>query len=163
MSLPSRNLYKCKQVACSIVVICLFAYPLFLYCTLLLPIYFFIPLFYCNVVVPCSLLYYFFILMVLLDFCLFVDHVNKPIIFVFEAFVYDFRNTISIAFTLVEFFFTILSYADVYCCIFVYLFAIFLCRCTIICKQVCLLYCFVVETFVYNFNVRQCRSKTAVS
>ena len=36
----------------------------------------------------------FFILKLLLYFCLFVDHVNKPIIF--GAFVYHFKNTISI-------------------------------------------------------------------
>ena len=45
MSLPSRNLYKCKQVTCSVVVVCLLVYPLFLYCIVMLPIYFLIPLF----------------------------------------------------------------------------------------------------------------------
>ena len=44
---------------------------------LLLPVYFLIP---------------FFILMLLPYFCLFVDHVNKPIIFVFGIFVYHFKN-----------------------------------------------------------------------
>ena len=34
--------------------------------------------------------------MLLLYFCLFVDHVNKPIIYVFEAFVCYFKKTISI-------------------------------------------------------------------
>ena len=80
MSLPSRNFYICKQVTCSDVVSCLLVYPLFLYCTLLLPVYFFIP---------------FFIPLLLLYFCLFSDHVNKPIIFVFGAFVYNFKKTIS--------------------------------------------------------------------
>ena len=42
----------------------------------------------------------FFILMLLLCFCLFVDHVNKLIIFVFEAFVYHFKNTIPLNFKL---------------------------------------------------------------
>ena len=53
----------------------------FLYCTLLLPVYSLIPL---------------FILMLLLYFCLIIDHVNKSIIFVFGAFIYDFKNSISI-------------------------------------------------------------------
>ena len=34
--------------------------------------------------------------LLLLYFCLLVDHVNKLIIFCFLAFVYDFKNTISI-------------------------------------------------------------------
>ena len=38
----------------------------------------------------------FFVLTLLLYFCLFVNHVNKFIIFVFETFVYYFKNTISI-------------------------------------------------------------------
>ena len=42
MCLPSRNRYKCKQVACSVVVACLLVYPLFLYCTLLLSVYIFL-------------------------------------------------------------------------------------------------------------------------
>ena len=42
-SLPSRNLCKCKQVACSIVVACLLVLSAFLYCTLLLLVYFLIP------------------------------------------------------------------------------------------------------------------------
>ena len=42
MALTLRNLFKCKQVACSVVVTC-FVYPLsFLYCTLLSLVYFFI-------------------------------------------------------------------------------------------------------------------------
>ena len=89
MSFPSRNLYQYKQVACSVVVAC-YIYPLFFilyYCTLLLLVYFFMP-------------FYFFILMLLLYFCLIVDLVNKPIIFVFGAFVYHFKKTISIFVTI---------------------------------------------------------------
>ena len=47
---------------------------------LLLLVYFFISL---------------FILLLLLYFCLFVDHVNEFTVFVFGAFVYYFKNTIS--------------------------------------------------------------------
>ena len=50
---------------------------IFLYCTLLLVVYLFVPLF-------------FLILTVLLYFCLLVNHVNKPLIFV-----YYFKNTTS--------------------------------------------------------------------
>ena len=63
----SWNFYKCKQVVCSIVVACLLDY------------------FH-----ACLLLYAFLILMLLVYFCLFVDHVNKPVIFVSGAFVYHF-------------------------------------------------------------------------
>ena len=57
--------------------------------------YLFVP-YYNDVVVAYLLLYLlFFILMLMLYFCLFVDHVNKPITFVFSAF-YLFNNTISI-------------------------------------------------------------------
>ena len=49
-----------------------FFYSLFFYCTLLLPLYFLIP---------------FFILLLLPYFCLFIDHVNKFLSFVFRAFV----------------------------------------------------------------------------
>ena len=66
-------------------VLLLLVYPLFFYCTLLLPAKFFIP---------------FFILMLLPYFCLFVVHVNKTIILVFEAFVYHFKNTIFIFVTI---------------------------------------------------------------
>ena len=52
---------------------------------LLLHVYFFTP---------------FFILMLLLYFCLLVDHENTPIIFVFRAFVYPSNNTISIFVTI---------------------------------------------------------------
>ena len=52
-------------------------------------------------------------------------------------------------------------------CIFVYLFEIFfmlvfvvILSCSIIFKQVCLLHCFVFVDFVYNFNVKRCKSKT---
>ena len=41
----------------------------------------------------------FFILMLLLYFSLFIDHVNKSIIFVFRAFNHHFKNTISIFIT----------------------------------------------------------------
>ena len=68
MALPLRNLYKCKQVACSVVVACCDC-PLFFILVLLLLVYFFITL---------------FIQMLLLYFDLFVDYVNKPIIFVSE-------------------------------------------------------------------------------
>ena len=78
MSLPSRNLYKCKQVACNVIVTCLFVYPLFLYCTLLLLVYFFFP---------------YFVLILLLYFCLLVSHGNTLFIIVF---VYHFKNNISI-------------------------------------------------------------------
>ena len=79
MSLPSKHLYKCKQVACSVIVACLFVSP------------FFVVL---QFVVACLLLNLFFILMLLPYFCLFVDHVNKSIIFAFGAFVYHFCNNI---------------------------------------------------------------------
>ena len=38
----------------------------------------------------------FFIMMLLLYFCLYIKHVNKSITFVFKAFVYHFKSTISI-------------------------------------------------------------------
>ena len=44
-----------------------------------------------------SLSPYFFILTLLLYFCLFVNHVNNSIVFVFVAFVYHFKITISIS------------------------------------------------------------------
>ena len=50
MSLPSRNLYKCKQVACSVIVACLYDYPFFLCHTLLLPVYFLIPFIYTDAI-----------------------------------------------------------------------------------------------------------------
>ena len=70
MYLSSRNLYKCQQVACSVVVACLLIYTLFLHCTLLLPVYFLIP---------------FFILMLLLYFYLLVDHGSNHIIFAHQV------------------------------------------------------------------------------
>ena len=82
MSLPSRNLYKCKQVACSVVVVCC-VYPLFFYTALCCCLF-------------TSLTPFVFILMLLLYFGLFVDHVTKPIILVFEAFSYHLKNAISI-------------------------------------------------------------------
>ena len=97
MALPLHNLYKCKQVGCSVVVAC-FIYQLFfiLHCVvaclllnprmLLLLVYFFIPFFYTDVVAI---------------FCLFVDHVNKFFhYFCFGAFVYHFKNSISIFVTI---------------------------------------------------------------
>ena len=99
MSLHLRNLYKCKQVACSVTVACLLVYPLFLYCTLLLLVYFFIPFFKQRLLLFVCFFIAFFKLM-LLYFSLFVDHVNKPIIFDFGVFVYHFKNTISIFVTI---------------------------------------------------------------
>ena len=55
----------------------------FLFCTLLLVVYFLIS-------------FYFFLPILLLYFCWFINHVNKSIIFLLVAFVYYFRNTISI-------------------------------------------------------------------
>ena len=96
-----ENVYKCKISInvnklfivyfvhvrlCRVVVTCLFVYPLFytaLCCCLFI-----------------SLFPYFFILMLLLYFCLFINHVNKPFIFVFEALVYYFKNTIFIFVTI---------------------------------------------------------------
>ena len=62
----------CLHSPFSVVVACLLAYPLFIL-MFLLPVYFFIP---------------FFVLMLLLYFCLFVDHVNKSNVVVFRALVY---------------------------------------------------------------------------
>ena len=53
-----------------------------------------------SAVVACLFLNPFFILMLLLYFCLLVKHVNKSIIIIFEAFVCHFNNTISISFNL---------------------------------------------------------------
>ena len=68
---------------------------------LLLSVYLFIYFFYAAL---CCCLFTssfpFFILMLLLYFCLFIDHVNKQIIFVFGAFVYQLNNTISIMVTI---------------------------------------------------------------
>ena len=55
----------------------------------------------------------------------------------------------------------------VYFCLFVYhlfmlVFVVILTN-KIICKQICLLYCFVFVAFVYNLNVKQCEYKTPVS
>ena len=68
---------------------------------LLLPVYLFIRFLY--TVLCCCLftsLSPVFKLMLLLYFCLLVDHVNKPISFVFGTFVYHFKNTVSIFVTL---------------------------------------------------------------
>ena len=70
-SLPSRNLYKCKQVAWSVAAACLSA---IFYTTLCCWLF--------------TSLSPFYILMLLLYLCLFIDHVNKPIIIlVFAAYV----------------------------------------------------------------------------
>ena len=80
--------YMCIHIICvyvrpwSIVVT---IYPLILYCTLLLLAYFFIPFLFFLYRRCCYI------------FCLFVNHVN---IFVFGAFVYNFKNTIFIFVTL---------------------------------------------------------------
>ena len=66
---------------CRFVVACSFVYPLF-YTAL------------------CCCLLISFTEKLLLYFYLFINHVNKPIISVFEAFVYHFKNTISIFVTL---------------------------------------------------------------
>ena len=63
MTLPSRNMYKCRLRYCCLCILFTFAIAV-----LLLPI--------------CLLVYPFFILM-LLYFCLFADHVNKSIVFCF--------------------------------------------------------------------------------
>ena len=57
-------------------------------------------LFYTDVVVACSLLYPLFRLMMLLNFCLFVDHVDKLCIFLFGTFGYHFNKTFSIFVTI---------------------------------------------------------------
>ena len=69
----------------------------FLYSAFLLPVYFLITLFLLFYWCCClfTSLPPYFILKLLLYFCLFVDHVNKPIIFVFGAYIYHLRNTIS--------------------------------------------------------------------
>ena len=84
MSLPSQNLYNCKHCHnCRLqrVSACLLLNSPFFILMLLLLAYFFIP---------------FSILKLLLYFCLSFSYVNKFIIFVFGAFVYNFKNTISI-------------------------------------------------------------------
>ena len=86
MFLPSRNLYKCKQVACSVVVACF--YP-----------FFYTALCYCLF----TSLSPFFYTDVVAIFLIFINHVNKPNIFVFAflfLFVYHFKNTISIFVTI---------------------------------------------------------------
>ena len=72
----------CVYVCASRIVVAI--YPLFFYTALCYCLFIFLD--------P----YFFFILTLLLYFCLLVNHVNKPIIFVFEAFVDYFNNTNSI-------------------------------------------------------------------
>ena len=62
---------------CRIVVACLFVYPLFLYCTLLL-------------LVICLSPYYFYADVVAIFFILYVNHVNRCIIFIFWRFCLSF-------------------------------------------------------------------------
>ena len=78
--------YKCKQAAGLVVVACF--YPFFFILHFVIGCLFFRPLIF------------FFILTFLLYLCLLVNHVNKPIIFVFRALVYYFQNTISIFVTI---------------------------------------------------------------
>ena len=66
---------------CRVVVACLFVYPLF-YTAL------------CCCLFLCPLIFLYWCCWYI--FCLFINHVNKPIIFVFGTFVYHFKNTISI-------------------------------------------------------------------
>ena len=77
----------------------------FILAELLLLLYFSIRYFYTEV---CCCLFislspYFFILTLLLYFCLFVNLINESIIFGFGAFVYYFKNTISIFIGLIQF------------------------------------------------------------
>ena len=87
--MPSRNLYKCKNVV-YVIVVCGFCLRLSLQCWLLLPVR----------LLACA----FFKLMFIPYFCLFVDNVNKSIVFLFIAFVHHFNvkrcNTISIFVTI---------------------------------------------------------------
>ena len=91
MFLPSRNIYKCKQALKNC---CCYLFAIFFYIGLcyLFFISFYTALCCCLFI---SLFLYFFILTLLLYFCLLVNHINKQIIFVFGAFVYYFKNTIS--------------------------------------------------------------------
>ena len=79
MFLPLQNLYKCKQVACSVVVACLLHNRLF-YTNLLLLVYFFIL--------------FLFILILLLCFCLLVDHVHINPLFLFSELLFIFLITL---------------------------------------------------------------------
>ena len=76
MFLPSRNLYKCKQADGIVVIAC------------------FYPFFILHFVVGCLLFnsHLFLFPLILLYFCLFINYVNKPIIFGFGAFVYYLRT-----------------------------------------------------------------------
>ena len=61
----------------------------------------------------------------------------------------------------------ILVVLSVYFCLLVYHFFmsvfVVILSSTIICKQFCLLHCCVFVAFVYNFNVKRCKSKIPVS
>ena len=91
---------SCKQVACSVVVAC-FVYPLFfiLYFVVACLLFNSPFLYWCC---SCSFTYLspFFVLKLFLYFCLLIDHVNKPIIFVFGDFGYNIKKTISIFVTI---------------------------------------------------------------
>ena len=87
-----QSVYKYKQ-ACLLCILLIFVFEELL---LLSIRYFFFT-------VICYCLFYFFILTLLPYFCLFVNHVNKLIIFVFGFcynFVYNFKNTTSIFVTI---------------------------------------------------------------
>ena len=73
ISLHSQNLYKCKQVACGVVIVCLFIYALF----------------YTDVAVACLLLYPLFYT----DFAIYLF---IRWLFHYFCFVYHFKNTITI-------------------------------------------------------------------
>ena len=93
MSLPSRSLCNCKHAACGVVVLLI----RFLCCILLFPVFFNSPFFILMLLLAFFLIPFFILFFILLlYFCLFVDYVNRPIIFVFGAFVYHLKNTISL-------------------------------------------------------------------
>ena len=98
MSLPSQYLNTCKQFvrvivvymfciccACNVVIACLLVYLFIFYTDLLLPLYFFTPV---------------FVLMLLLYFCLSINHVSKCNVFIFGAFHNVLRIPHSLASTL---------------------------------------------------------------
>ena len=67
---------------------------------LLLPVYLFVRFFILHFVGAYLLFNPLFLMMLLLYFYLFLDHVNKPTIIVIGAFVFYFKNTISIFVTI---------------------------------------------------------------
>ena len=84
LSLHSGNLYKCKQVACSVAVSCFYSFTnffilhFFAACLLLN-----LPFFYTDVLVTRLLLYPPFLYWYI---CLFVDDVNKSLLVCFRSF-----------------------------------------------------------------------------